>query len=215
MKMTVDELQKQIHVLYEGDVDAPANTSDEDYQIRLRLINQAIAEWEAVPNVLWRELVDIVTTTCDTDEADITVNLPEDFARMYDGVITIGNLHVPEVPLELVAAKIGEDSITPFFYVVGNNSDGFEANFIHLDPHEGETITYTYIKQARQMNAPTDVPEVPDPTYIIHRVVAELYAQDSDPKSTRELSISQSLLEQMITRNALISINGDNTYERS
>ena len=215
MLMTVDDIQKQIHVMYEGDVDAPANTSDEDYQIRLRLINQAIAEWEAVPNVLWRELVKVIVTTCQTDEENMSLDLPADFAKMYSGYITIADQKIQEVPIEYVTAKIGEDSIEPFFYVTGNSAQGYKANFINLDACEGAIISYSDIKQAEAMNTPTDVPELSDPTYIIHRVVAELFAQDSDPKSTRELSISQSLIEQMIVRNSLTSIDGENTYERS
>jgi len=216
--MNVEQLQKQIHVLYEGDVDFPNNIADEDFQIRLALINLAISEWAQVANVLWRELTQwLMDDTSITDHRIIADQnkypCPDDFSKMYEGVIYIGSLKVKEFPIEKRQDKVEEEASG--FYISGNKSDGFYINFLNVNLEDvvGEEINYLYIKQPKIMEKLTDKPQCSDPNYVIHRVVSELYAQDSDPKATKELGMSQDLLSSMVVNNATTSIAGDNTYQ--
>lgn len=217
--MNVDEIQQQIHVLYEGDVDYPSNPSDEDFQIRLRLINLAIHEWEQTPNVLWRELIqslDDINSNAAEKQVESGKNkyhCPDNLARMYEGVIYIDGLELIEIPIEKRQEMIKE-KVKNVFYLSDNPSSGYYVNFLGVNTSSlaGKNMSYSYIKTAKQMISPVDIPECSDPNYIVHRVVSELYAQDGDPKSTKELQISQSLLSGMIVRNAATSIIGNNTY---
>jgi len=211
--MTTAEILKQIHVIYEGDDDAPT-AGDEDYQIRLTLINLAIKEWETTPHVKWRCLVTWLHDTSDEtyslDTENNCINLPADFSQTFDGVIYLGDQAITEInPEEYLAVS---DTETPHFYITGNQADGYKARFVNALVSEGENVDLCYIKRAKEMIEGTDIPELDDPTYIIHRVVAELCGQDSDPRTSRELGISQSLLDNMVGKNANQAVHTVDTY---
>ena len=131
---------------------------------------------------------------------------------MYEGIVYIGKTKILEIPIEKRQTYV--DSLEPVFYISGNRSDGYYLNLLNVNTSSlnNQTINYLYCKSAKNMETPSDVPQCSDPNYIIHRVVSELYAQDSDPKATKELAMSQNLLSALIVRNAVPSLHEDNTY---
>lgn len=212
--MTLEELQEQIHVVYEGDIDFPNETADEDFQIRRALICLAIREWEKTAGVYWRTLLAWASEDPSYERKIITnqsrYSLPVNFSKIYEGIIHLADKELSEVPIN----KVMEIKI-PAFYISGNNNTGFFINFINLDTVKltNEEFNFLYVKKATELVDLTDKTECPDPNYIIHRVASELFAQDSDPKASKELAMSQTILSGMIIENAATSLTADSTYE--
>ena len=203
--MNVNELQQQIHIIYEGDVDYPDDPSDEDWQIRLELINVAITEWASTPNVLWHELVELYYAPYDDP-----LTCPTNFDRMYCGEIVCNGKTIKQINIEdSVNYQKGDETC---FYVLGNPVDGYTINLLGLELPDRPEIHYLYIKKPTRVSEGEDVSECPDSTYIVHRVVAGLCDQDSDPRANKELTMSQTLLAQMIVRNSSPAYHSDYSY---
>ena len=204
--MNVNDILKQIHVIYEGDDDAPAD-NDEDWRIRLALVNLAITEWEAQPNVNWSELIQVLEATIDVETNQYS--LPDNFSRTLDGAVLLNGVVYTQISPQdrLQVASSGH-----YFCVTGNSATGYRLEFINTTLQPGDTLQVPYIKKAHLMASGSDIPELSDPSYIIHLVVGELCGQDSDPRTSQEKSISQSLLDQMVLRNETSGTYSADTY---
>lgn len=217
--MKLKEAQKLIHLLYEGDTDYPDSPQDDDYQLRLALINMIISEWENTPNVTWRELLE-TNQDQKIEAGKLVYSLPDNFRKLYISPddsysgIYLGNMNIKEIPIEekFKAEKAGK----PCFYLSGNNATGFKINLIAIDIEKYQLtdkyIKYIYVKKASLMTEPDDVLECSDGNFIVRRAVGELYAQDSDPNASQHHELANKLLSQMIIANSVAQVRINDTY---
>lgn len=171
----LSDLQARINVLVNNDSDTPTSTDDE-WTIRLSLINQAIGKWET-QDTLWDELWTTYTH-------DSTVAAGDD-----DYTITATNLRFPGgfVKFTLNGGTYWIEVISPeqfqtysesarVVYFTGNNKDGWVLNLgwtpVEGDGTVGATITFPYYKTATRLSATTDKSEIPDPNFIVYDVAA-------------------------------------------
>lgn len=103
--MTLNELQDEIHVLYENDIDTPASTED-DYILRTRLINLFIKEWKNRARGRWEVLRNVDGTF---NEPTLMVN-PTDVIQVPD----------PTYITHSVAARL---------FQLNRNTTGYTINF--------------------------------------------------------------------------------------
>lgn len=205
----------RIHTLVDNDPDSPP-VGDDEYVARLRLVHQAISEWELM-DVDWRELwtsTEEGTISAGTKEYPLSI---EDMRRpggyltlVKDDVITRIQIISPEQSQTYTNARV--------VWFTGSNTDGWTLNLgwtpEDSDGSVGATIRFPYYKYATLPESPSDVLEISDPNFVIYRVAATKAALESKNNlysiySTEALNC----MDRMKTMNFLNPNYQDNSFE--
>lgn len=185
--MTYDDIFTAFYTQYRAEADIPASTDDE-YTIGMRLANEAITRWANYDNTFWKELF---TTTVSADEAATIVtgttqyDAPDNF-KAAGGSIRIldaNNKVVQHYPLlnpEDVQFK-GDNSTYAFFS--GDPINGYALTLNPAPPSSlnGLTINYDYYKTPTLFETGTDVTEMSNPYFIVHRMLANRFRASRNP----------------------------------
>lgn len=180
--MTEQQIQDAIAALYEATSDTPV-TSDDDYLTRRQLINRALHSWEFNKGFWWDEL-----WTTDTSKTVLTSTqtyaAPTNFRRAA-GVVELWDASGNRIKTYPVYkpndSRISSQVGSPYAYFTGNPLVGFTLNLYPAVTavEVGTTIKYDYYKKATEYTSSSTISEIPDPEYIIHAAVAELWKTDN------------------------------------
>lgn len=205
--MTFSEIFTAYYTLYRGSATIPASTESE-YTIGMRLANEAINRWATYDNTYWQELYttpalsgDSSTVVTGTTEYDV----PEDFQsagghiKLLDSDNNVFQTYPILEPQE-VQFKSTEGN---YAYFTGSPSEGY---VLHLNPtptstQNGKTIDYVYYKTPTEFTTGTDVTEMSDPYYIVHRMLANRYRASRNPYYEDALRDAENALGMMKMRN--------------
>lgn len=173
---TLDDLQTRIHTLVENDSDTPESTDDE-YTIRLNLINQSIGKWET-EDTLWDELWTTYTHGS-TVSTSTTYTLTFTDFRFAGGAVQLV-LNGATTYVEVISPEQSQIQLDRrVVWFTGNNKDGWTLNLgwtpASGDGTYGATIKIPYYKYATRFtsaSASTAKPEMSDPNYIVYDVAA-------------------------------------------
>lgn len=203
--MTLQDLQEKIHALYEGDTSYPVSGS-EDWNFRLKLINDAIDEWAYNEGVYWKELFKNLADATDGDKSATKgteiYNAPTDF-RFISSFVKITDSNGSKTIYRMIrpdeVIKIQQtDSSAKVFYITGKPT-AYKINI--LNDVTG-TITYSYYKTPASLSATTDVPEMSNPMYIVYSVLAKLYELDNrNDLMVKYSQLAKGAMDQMIIEN--------------
>lgn len=210
-------LQDLIEVLVNNDKDTPT-TDDDEWGIRLALINAAIDNWSS-EDTLWNELWTTYThnnTVSATSAYDLTsledFRFPGSELRLQLGdQIT----YVKIVPAGEAQNYTGQGRVA---YITGNNSSGLTLN-LNWVPKDGDgtfgaTIMFDYYKVATSLQDTTDVPEMSDTSYISYWVSAQKSLLESqNNKFTVFSGLATQSLEQMKIMNTIGPPNQPNVTD--
>lgn len=174
---TLQDLQNRINTLVNNDSDTPTTTDDE-WTIRLNLINQSIGKWET-SDVFWDELWTTYTHAA-TISVATTYTLTMTDLRYLGGQVRLilsgQTTYIPVISPEEYQGYQGEARVA---YITGNVSAGWTLNLGWTpavgDGTYGSTIKLDYFKYATRFTSSsltTDKPEMTDPNYIIYDVAA-------------------------------------------
>lgn len=179
--MTLAEIQQKIHVKYEGNIDYYSE-DDEDYLVRLSLINDSIDEWETGGGdevIEWPELKS--TTTVSLSNTIETYSLSSTI-RMLTGRPKVVRADSSYFQLnykpsyrydELVKLGIPGNIYT----VIG--TPGARSVKIRPIPTATEiSLVAETMISATRLATSTDKPEMGKPMFIVFRVVARLHELD-------------------------------------
>lgn len=170
--MDIQTLFAEYYTNYRGDDETPA-TTDPEWKVFLRLVNTAIARWENVDGVLWREL-----WTEDTSKTVIASTysyaLPADF-KFPGGYVELrdtGSTNVVKLPVK----DINYDQVGGggYAFITGNKNSGYTLNLStdSIVDRTGWTIYVPYYKTATRIVDSTEdgttVIEMSDPFYAVH-----------------------------------------------
>lgn len=173
---SLNDIQQRVHTLVENDNDTPTSTDDE-YEIRLNLINQSIGKWES-EDVLWRELWTSYTHGSTVSSAT-TYTLSSLTDMRFPGASVQLVLNGSTSNVEIVDPH--QSVLTHGNKVVwftGNNKDGWTLNLSWTptsgDGTYGATIKVPYYKYATRFTTSDGSvePEMSDPNYIVYDVAA-------------------------------------------
>jgi len=213
--MTEAEAQSSLHRLYEGDNQVPS-TTDEDYLVRRSYLNDAIRQWEQ--QGMWRSLIGTLTSASDgtktTTSGTSTYSAPTDFKRPV-GFLRItdsegSETYYENLPIEKVQL-FDNDTTSRFYYITGNDQDGYTINIHGTPTTTGLTINYEYYKHADTLTATTDKFEMSDPYYAIYYALAQLFAGDGQgDRSTLALVEANDKLKVMKRNNMVAGFFQDN-----
>lgn len=205
--MTFTEIFQAYYTLYRGTATIPASTESE-YTIGLELANEAVKRWANYDNTYWKELFTTLSlagegTTVATDVTQYDV--PDDFreAGGHVKLLNSNNTTFQTYPiLESQEVQFKPEGAT-FAYFTGSPAEGYVLN---LSPtptatQNGKTIQYDYYKTPTLFTTGSDVTEMSDPYFIVHRMLANRFRTSRNPYYEDALRDSENALGVMKMRN--------------
>jgi hypothetical protein len=208
---TLSDLQAAIEVMVNNDTDTPTST-DEEYILRLSLINTAIGNWEET-DVFWDELYATYTHGSTVAAATYVLTFTDfRFAAGHLQLILNGQTeYVPIISPEEYEGYRGEARVV---FLTGNNNAGWTLNLgwtpVAGDGTYGATIKIKYYKYAVKLASAADKPEMSDKNYILYWVTAQKSLLEGQ-KSKYSVFTAEAdrCLEQMKIQNTLSPTNSD------
>lgn len=205
--MTLDELFAAYYTLYRTEAQIP-NSTDDEYVIAVRLFNEAINRWANYDNVYWKELFDTFQNSGDGTTASTGTTQydgPSDM-REPGGVVKIvdsnGNTVRTYQIIEPHEAQFKIDR-GQYAYFTGDRNNGFTLN---LNPApdsaiNGMDIDFVYYKTPTLLANGSDVPEMSNPYFIVHRALSNRFRGSRNPYQQGTLRDSEDMLRIMQAEN--------------
>lgn len=209
--LTLQGIQDAIHVQYTNANDTPAIGST-DWNVRLSHINNAIAYWDAQKAVEWNELWNVGNSTASIITASITqYSMPTDFNYM-GGYIRLVLANGSKKAIPIIQSERAQSYINQSQYgaYISGKPGSYKLNLLWNplvgDTYTGSTIEFDYYKYPLAMSAPTDVPEMSNPWFIVHFVTAKLFQTQSPTNYNIHNNLSVDMLNQMMQANQLTGL---------
>lgn len=181
MSKTVDDILKQVHRTYEGDIDY-LEFDDDETQLNLSYLKDGIEEWvDRFPE--YREVFADLTSASDGDkttDGGSIYDCPTNFVRPAN-TIKVGSKYLTYIPPEKIAQKLQENSSSEWFTITG--SPGAYKLRINPAMDSGSTIAYDYWKTIAVPTLVTSVVEVSRPLFVIAYILNKLYSEDDADKA--------------------------------
>lgn len=196
------QILQKIHRVVESNTDYPASGED-DYTLRLGLVNDFIEEWSKEEGVNWRELWSQASVSATgADSYDLTsvvpdIDFPGGYVSVTDGTSATQYWNVIETQ---VVANVTNSS-ERWCYFTGDPQNGYTLHFNPNAKPSSGTISFPYYKKATLLVNGSDVPEMSDPSYLVHMVSSQVLAEDNPADSDKHFTLGQSRLRAMKTRN--------------
>lgn len=185
--MDYDSIFSAYYRLYRAESTVPTSADDE-YTIGLSLANEAIHHWRTYDNTLWKELFvnlqasgEGVTVSTGTTQYDA----PEDFARgggFIKALDSDGKMVQKWPVIEPQDVQFKGDNDT-YAYFSGNPVDGYLLNINPVPSSSlvGKSIDYWYYKKPTEFTQGSDITEMSDPYFIVHRMLTSRYRPSRNP----------------------------------
>lgn len=195
MAMTLLQLQTQLAAKVDGEATAPAVGSD-DWKLRGALLEEAQRDWSE--RFDWEVMRAAVTTTTTSGAASYA--LPSTFKRM-ERYVVISGANYPEVePIEAAYMPSSNDN---YFYVTGNENDGYEIN-VNPAPIAGPTtMTYAYYSYPAALSYASTVSPTMNPYFLIQSAYSRLLELDEDNRFPAAKAEAEAILQQMLENEML------------
>jgi hypothetical protein len=205
--MDYDSIFEAYYNLYRAESQTP-DSDDDEYTIGMRLANEAISRWANYDGTYWKELF---TTYQDSGEGsnittDVTTyDAPSDF-KEAGGFVKImdssGNTVRNYPILEPQEAQFRTDS-GQYCYFTGDPGNGYVLN---LNPApdsaiSGNAIDFVYYKTPTLFTTGTDITEMPNPYFIVHRMLSNRFRASRNPYYQSALRDAEDALRIMQTDN--------------
>ena len=201
--MTFDDIFEAYYNLYRAEGTTPDNTDDE-YTIALRLANEALSRWANFDGTYWNQLYTTLIAAEDGSKTIVTgqtiyecpsdMREPGGMIKLISGTDTVKSIRVVQ-PHETQF----ENPEADYCYFTGSPATGFTLNFnvaptVELNGYE---INYIYYKNPTQYTTGTDISEIPDPYFLVHRMLAMRFRASRNPYYQSALRDSEDALRIM------------------
>lgn len=206
--MNLDLLFKQYYFQYRSEAQTPPSTDDE-YTIFVGLANEAINRWASYDNTFWKELYTTnqldgsgdTTLAANTTEyqAPSNMRIAGGFIRVFDN---LGNTRERLPIIEAQEAQFQGDA-THYAYFIGDPNNGFTLNINPVPESNlvGMNFDYVYYKQPTLLATGSDLPEMSQPYFIVHRALASRFRGSRNPYRDDAKSDAEDVLKTMQMEN--------------
>lgn len=188
--MNFDDIFEAYYNLYRLEAITPSTTDDE-YTIGIRLVNEAIRRWANYDGTYWKELFTTAQTNSTGGVVTITTGTSSYAAptafREAGGFIRIkdstGNTVRTYPILEPQEAQFKSDN-SQYAYFTGTGSGG--TYVLHLNPVpdsaiSGMAIDYVYYKFPTLITTGASITEMQEPYFCVHRMLASRFRGSRNP----------------------------------
>lgn len=206
--MNFDAIFKAYYTLYRTEADTP-NSADDEYTVALSLANEAVNRWANYDDTYWKELFTTLQTEQDGDLVIATgttsyatpANMKEagGFVRVLnsDGA-TVRRYTI----IEPQDAQFKQDQAT-YCYFTGDPNNGFT---LHLNPApdssiNGFSMDYIYYKKPTEFDTGTDVCEINQPYFLVHRMLGNRFRGSRNPYYDSAIRDAEDVLKTMQLNN--------------
>jgi hypothetical protein len=202
--MNYDDVFTAYYTQYRTELTIPGST-DPEYTIGMRLANEAINRWAHYDNTYWKVLFGTLQLNGDGD--NVIVNgvtqyaAPSDmqeaggYVRLYDSTgATQQRIKIVE-PQE---AQFKNDS-TNYCYFIGDPNNGFTLiiNPAPTSATVGLNIDYVYYRKPTLFTTGSDITEMPEPYFIVHRMLAGRFRGSRNPYYASAKTDAEDVLKTM------------------
>ena len=170
-----------LHQLYQGDTSTPAST-EEDYEVRTKLLEVAINLWASERGVAWRELF---YTASGTTSLGSTISLSSFTDYKYAAGylrIKIDGTNWTYIPIyDVTKAELYKNSANnpQFAYITGNKKTGFTIN-LSFTVAASLSWELPYYKDPFIPSTGSNVIEMADPLFAVYYVLSKLHETDGE-----------------------------------
>lgn len=206
--MDLNLLFQQYYFQYRTEAQTPNNTDDE-YLIFTGLANEAINRWANYDNTFWKELYTTLQLSGDGDstlasattqyEAPADMRSSGGYIRVFDSTnTTLRRIKIIE-PQDVQF----QSDLAHYAYFIGDPNNGFTLN-INPTPDTtvvGQSMDYVYYKQPTLLAGGSDVSEMSQPYFIIHRALANRFRGSRNPYYTAAKNDAEDILKTMQMEN--------------
>lgn len=206
--MDFSEIFEQYYNLYRLEAETPA-TSDDEWPIAVRLANEAINRWKGYDATYWQELFttmrlsgESMTIDANTTEYDC----PDDMKEVGGYAKVIDSNNVVQAKFAIISpqdAQFKGDS-TPYVFFTGDPNNGFTMNLNPIPSTSiiGMTVDFVYYKKPTLMTiAGTETPEMNDPYFMVHRMLANRFRGSRNPYYGSAKTDAEDILKTMKMHN--------------
>lgn len=206
--MTYDDIFAAYYTQYRLESEIPDSTDDE-YTIGLRLANEAINRWSNYDGTYWKELFTTLQASTQVSPALVTTitagtttyTAPTDFKEAGGSVRLLNSDGVIQRRYQIINPEEVQfkDQNAQFAYFTGSPSTGFVLN-LNTAPDSalnGMDIDYDYYKKPTEFTTGTDISEMSEPYFIVHRMLANRFRGSRNPYYTSAKADAEDVLKTM------------------
>lgn len=205
--MTYDDIFAAYYSQYRAEADTPTSDDDE-YKIGIPLANEAINRWANYDNTMWKELFTTAQLEADGElvlKDGITDYAAPDNMNAYGGYIQIlnGGVLVNRVPIVEPNEAQFHSTDQLFAYFIGNPNTGYTLKFSKAPDTAlvGMSLDYVYYKKPTMFFTGSDVTEMSNPYFIVHRMLAGRFRSSRNPYYNAAKSDAEDILRMMQLQN--------------
>jgi hypothetical protein len=207
--MNFQDIFATYYTQFRGDSEVP-ETSDPEWTTAIRLANTAIAVWRNVDGVLWNELWSKNSEgdgSTSLAEGELSYDAPSDFyrpggfIRLRDGDNNVVD-YVKVIDPSEAQANVG--GMYAYFSGSPNLSTQLTFGTAPVASQDGLTIDYDYYRQPTMITDGDSQPDMADPYFIVHRMLADRFRASRNPTGYQTASRDADIaLQNMIQRNSM------------
>lgn len=201
--MDFEEIFQAYYTLFRADSDVPAE-GDDEFTVGMRMANEAISRWANYDGTYWKELYDTNqnsgTGTQTITDGTTTYTAPEDFQEAGGFVkVLSGTTEKARYPIIEPSEVQFQGASAKYCYFTGNPSDGYTLNLNPAPNSEldGLDIDYVYYKKPTYIENKSDVPQMSNPYFIVHRMLAQQFRASRNPYYSSALRDAEDALKIM------------------
>ncbi|MDE2107441.1 MAG: hypothetical protein KGL39_60150 [Patescibacteria group bacterium] len=185
--MDYDSIFAAYYPLYVPQSEIPPST-DEEYKIGIVLANEAINHWAHYDGTMWKELFqtlqveqdgDLVTTSASDYACPTNMAQPGGYLRLFDSNGTTQKRIKIVEPNE--AQFMSDTAEYCYFTVDPKNGWTMHLNPAPVNEVVGLNMDYIYYKKPTQITKGSDMPDMSNPYFIVHRMLANRYRSSRNP----------------------------------
>ena len=213
MAISVTEIQNRISSLVDQSGTAPTEGGT-DWSTRLSYLNTALHEFEQLYD--WQALYKEYTTFTSTSTGNTSISLPQDF-RKFGSFPQLLGTDFPEIRPQEKSGKLVSDK---YVYILGNPAVGHtmvvNSGLSDRQLPSGASIFVSYYATAGSLVSGSQVPQIPDPDFLVKRTVALHWEASDDARYQVAKGEADKILQRMLEReNVHSEANNDGSMVRN
>lgn len=206
--MDLSDLFAAYYIQYRTEAVTPNSSSDE-FIIFTGLANEAINRWANYDNTFWKELyttnqIDdsgdtLIAANTQQYETSATFRIAGGFVRLFDN---LGNTQVRLPIIEPQDVQFQAD-IALYAWFQGDPNNGFTLNInpTPISSWVGLNIDYVFYQIPNLLANATDLPQMSQPYFIVHRSLANRFRGSRNPYYQAAKNDAEDVLKTMQMEN--------------